>query len=799
MKKFWSLLLCVAMLSAIFVIPANAVTPANIFEVSGSNIHHYYMGEEAAVAPVQNGVIGANEYSTSSALEGFDVKITDNYTGADIGTGYGISNIVQYFSYDEDYWYMALAMKDTDTTTTKKSVTFSFNFNSMGGFSDICSRASITLTMKSATTATLSTSYLDQHSAIGGDHAVNYEPQYENICDSYAAKHDTATNTVVYEIAIKLDGIREEYGFTVGEAGMYYAHVTNAQGNGMYCPTLTSDQRAAIAASSAAHSTPAILWGAHIVHFGPETPAAVKNADFKTIDGASVRLKSAEDAGIRFATEFDKDYIEDLRDSGKKVEIGTLIAPLANVKAANGVFTKEALDAAPIVGDVKYANVKGDIYSPYNVGTDTYTYAGSLIQIKDKSILFAGIGYITVDGVTTYSDSYAVRSVSGIAFSALRDMSKISRTGYTNATQLGSKTATTYLSNADAKVTVYSPYTRTERDILFELASGYNTSSLTDFFPLEAKAAGNIRVVTSNMFFHEMNWVHNSKAYEPTNSDINAAFDRKANALAMTGADVILLQEMSEGIRSGGGNYRMHSYLDPRLAAKGYTQVNPIDSTPPTWVSGHYQAKNINQTPIWYNDATLDLVAAGHEYYDTMDDADVGDGDLSDSKAFTWALFKETATGKQFIAISTHFSYHGDATLGAQKRLANATQLVNYINANLISYNVPIIVGGDLNTTRNGAPYKTLVDNATAKLENARNNSTVSKNGTYGTSHGYCNTDLTTTPKYSVTLPTVGGNPIDHILVSETGLDIKQYMTIVTDEFSYATDHVPLLIDFTIE
>jgi len=763
------------MLSAIFVIPANAVTPANMFEVSGSNIHHYYMGEEAAVAPVQNGVIGANEYSTSRAI---DISLA------------GVSNVIQYFSYDENYWYIAISMNDTNDTSAGKEVNFMFNFNSMGGFSDICSRVYANLKLTSSTTVTFDTNYMDQHSAIGQPQILSYHPEYHRISTSYAAKHDTSANTVVYEIAISLEGLREEYGFTIGEAAMYYFNVNNGTSSAWYRSTLTTEQQAAIKASSPAHSTPAIGWGAHIVHFGSETPAAVKNADFKTIDGASVRIKSAEDAGIRFATEFDKDYIEDLRDSGKKVEIGTLIAPLANVKAANGVFTKEALDAAPIAGDVKYANVKGDIYSPYNVGTDTYTYAGSLIQIKDKSILFAGIGYITVDGVTTYSDTYAVRSVSGIAFSALRDMSATSMTGYTNATQLASVDGSVAesLSSANAKVTAYSPYTRTERNILFELASGYNTSCLIDFFPLEAKAAGNIRVVTSNMYFHEMYKVYGSTAYNPENATIKAAFDRRANALAMTGADVILLQEMSEGGNNVNKDYYMHSYLDPRLEAKGYTQVNATVGSFPTGTSSSNFA-GVNYTPIWYNANTVTLVNSGHQFYTSV--GTNPDGMLSSSKSFTWALFREIATGKQFIAVSTHFTWHGTASTANTLKIQDAGELVKRLGELYAQYNAPIVLGGDFNCSKNSDPYNVIVNDAGAKLENARNNNAVTKNGTYATGHTYV-------PGTSVALPSGEGAPIDHMFVSETGLDVKQYMTIITDEFTQATDHVPLLIDFTI-
>ncbi|MGM9683896.1 MAG: hypothetical protein ACI3XQ_09890, partial [Eubacteriales bacterium] len=112
-----------------------------------------------------------------------------------------------------------------------------------------------------------------------------------------------------------------------------------------------------------------------------------------TVTGASVRLNSP--AGLRFSSDFAKDYIDSIvaEYGAENVVVGTLITPDSYVREA-GAFTKEALDLLD-AHSVKYLDVTAGEALKEN--TDSYTYAGSVANIKEVnySLNYAGIGYIS--------------------------------------------------------------------------------------------------------------------------------------------------------------------------------------------------------------------------------------------------------------------------------------------------------------------------------------------------------------------------------------------------------------------
>ena len=89
---------------------------------------------------------------------------------------------------------------------------------------------------------------------------------------------------------------------------------------------------------------------------------------------------------------------------------------------------------------------------PYRSDGKCYTFVGSVTDIltENKTLSFAGIGYVEAGGRIYYSESWTVRSISEVAQSALADTSDTQSESYPYAVSEG----------------VYSPYTESERAIL---------------------------------------------------------------------------------------------------------------------------------------------------------------------------------------------------------------------------------------------------------------------------------------------------------------------------------------------
>ena len=168
--------------------------------------------------------------------------------------------------------------------------------------------------------------------------------------------------------------------------------------------------------------------------------------------GASVRL--ADDTGLRFKTVIGKAYYDAqvALYGAENVKVGTLIAPAAYVKEA-GAFTAEALDVLE-KNSITYLSIPAGGF--YATGSDVYTVAGSILNIRDThyTLDFAAIGFVEVNGVRTYSSDYVVRNIAEIASAALDDVKLEKTEEYSYA--------------VEGQPGVFSPYTTEERAMLAE-------------------------------------------------------------------------------------------------------------------------------------------------------------------------------------------------------------------------------------------------------------------------------------------------------------------------------------------
>ena len=153
------------------------------------------------------------------------------------------------------------------------------------------------------------------------------------------------------------------------------------------------------------------------------------------------------------------------------------------------------------------------------------------------------------------------------------------------------------------------------------------------------------------------------------------------------------------------------------------------------------------------------------------------------------------ATGKRYIAASTHMATRSNTVRGVQAREA-----VEVLTKLAETYNCPIFFGGDYNGNLQSANY--IYFKETAKYEDlALNGSATDFTSTAATHHSYpdLNQDL------GFMLPIEGDEPkeslncIDHIMLTN-GENVKVGVYgVVVDECSMSgSDHYPIFVDVTL-
>lgn len=286
-----------------------------------------------------------------------------------------------------------------------------------------------------------------------------------------------------------------------------------------------------------------------------------------------------------------------------------------------------------------------------------------------------------------------------------------------------------------------------------------------------------IRVVSSNVYFHYFSWTKGL-----TDDDKLAHAQLLADTLDNTGADVLLLQEVSAKVFTYSDKTKdcqWHERLDPILAAKGYTDVNPVIAPLPKSAADAGNPEGVNYTPILYKADVLDLIDCGHKFYGSV--AMNPDSFLSSSKSFTWALFERKTTKKRFVAFSTHLTYHGDAETGNRLRTEDACDVIAKMEELEALYpGIPMLLMGDCNCTVGSDPYKALEK----KLVNAKTEAPKIINDNLNTIH-----NIGASPAYNNVI-------IDHVMVTPKRFDITQYQTYANLNVINMSDHLPVGIDF---
>jgi len=192
-----------------------------------------------------------------------------------------------------------------------------------------------------------------------------------------------------------------------------------------------------------------------------------------------------------------------------------------------------------------------------------------------------------------------------------------------------------------------------------------------------------------------------------------------------------------------------------------------------------------NFTPVFYKKDTFSLIASDFVPYDGLNDLF--------SKSLTWAVLEEKSSGKQVCIISTHFWWKYDSEEDNAQRLENVRQLERVCRQIRETYQVPILVTGDLN---NGAgslqgdmPYRAMLQCGFTDVRSiaAETTDLPTCKDTYPTLNADGNYVDGIMPEYT----------IDYILTyGEPQLQALAFRVLTCQDALNSSDHCPLIGDF---
>jgi endonuclease/exonuclease/phosphatase family metal-dependent hydrolase len=210
-----------------------------------------------------------------------------------------------------------------------------------------------------------------------------------------------------------------------------------------------------------------------------------------------------------------------------------------------------------------------------------------------------------------------------------------------------------------------------------------------------------------------------------------------------------------------------------------------------------------NCAPLFYNTKTTRLIEAEYYWYKNQWDKRPGQSHPNwpndcGSKAATWGVFEDLATGDRYIVINTHMCTRSDYIRGLQGQ-----ELVDLANKLIAEYDCPVILGGDMNGRYTAANFLCLEENGFVDVEK-NNLASIYTSKTRG-HHTYPVEDAekgivqpapddntgTSTSEYSV----------DHIMIYNVDpgeMEIFVFGVIIDECSMSGADHFPMLFDFSI-
>lgn len=302
-----------------------------------------------------------------------------------------------------------------------------------------------------------------------------------------------------------------------------------------------------------------------------------------------------------------------------------------------------------------------------------------------------------------------------------------------------------------------------------------NGVSLDNGFALSGSAYGkqlyslepgaDIRLMSNNAW----NCDNNQPAWAAMGEDCSAK--ARSRGLAATymaySPDVICFQEMT---------VLMMSLLQREFKTCGYDYGLISYST----------GSANDYTCILYRRDTLELLDQGRHKFDYGSDAG--------SKSYDWGHFRHKATGKTFVALSTHLWWKSEtAQAGSDKmREDQAAEIVAATDELVAKFNCPVWVMGDFNTRTTTAAFRTFISGG---FKDAFDLASVYADDCSG--YHTCTRETFAREK-SITPYKTGA--IDHILLKNGGTTrVLTFNHVRPYFFIKLSDHYPLYVDVALD
>jgi len=284
---------------------------------------------------------------------------------------------------------------------------------------------------------------------------------------------------------------------------------------------------------------------------------------------------------------------------------------------------------------------------------------------------------------------------------------------------------------------------------------------------LFARAAGsNLRILADNIWDYSRDDIPEAwrSIGEDPRDDVRAP--QFAQLVRAFMPDVLDLQEYSR---------HMHERFYPLIREYGY-RIACENEEP--W----------NNTPIFYNPETVELVEADYVLYTPARWSNIG------SKSFTAAVFRKKDTGRLFAVINTHLWWKSE-TAQAGSSYARAAQVrLMMAQAEVLKskHDCTIFVTGDMNCYEDSLPMRQFIEGGYTPCYKAATDATDNGNGHHICSpkDGYSRTSRRRSPEREQ-------GAIDHSFIynAQEGVAVKVFDCITARFTVKLTDHYPYLID----
>lgn len=290
--------------------------------------------------------------------------------------------------------------------------------------------------------------------------------------------------------------------------------------------------------------------------------------------------------------------------------------------------------------------------------------------------------------------------------------------------------------------------------------------------------SGALRVMYYNLYGYDNDFAAPQKYGGTRGGPIAIRHQLQLDMIASYSPDVICFQEYVS---------TSHNILTAKLNALGYTELDCGFSV--KTVNG--STDTVNDTPIFYKAGKLAPVKAGYLCYSATAASTNQNCNNANTKSLTWGVFKD-ANGEKFAVVNTHLMYNESGNHDPARQ-ANVVELLAQIGNIKTQYpNIPIILGGDLNSGYMSAPFGDIVNGGFTWMNNAQGANTDTcgfKNyATYSfTDHVYA-----VCPN-----PPATGHGIDHAFYSGN-VRVINYLTLTDRASLLASDHCPKLADIVL-